>query len=94
MNQQVNICEAHLIRKKNANMNKKYLHDSYLTRLLCFKTCRAEYFLFFSFYWINYRLTYIDMYMINKFIYKNIKMSRSGSYMKSPSALYKKAKCT
>ena len=28
--------------------------------------------------------------MINEFIYKYIKMSRSDSYMKSPKALYKK----
>ena len=28
--------------------------------------------------------------MINEFIYKYIKMLRSGSYMKSPEALYKK----
>ena len=58
--------------------------------LLSFETCRANYFLFLFFFIESIADTHIYRYMINKFIYTYIKMSRSGSYMKSPEALYKK----
>ena len=49
---------------------------------------RTKYFLFFFF--SSIADTHIYRYMINEFIYKNIKMSGSVFYMKSHEALYKK----
>ena len=71
-------------KKRTQKTNKKYSHYSYLIDLLSFKTCRAKYFLFFFFYWINCILTHIYSYMINEFIHKNIQILRSGFYIKGP----------
>ena len=45
---------------------------------------------FFFFFIESIADTHIYRYMINEFIYKYIKMSKSGSYMRSLEALYQK----